>query len=118
MRKVLVVDDDMDILDVVEIILRMHKFAVKAISRWEDIQSSVQAFSPDLILLDVALGNADGRIICKKLKQSIETTHIPVILFSAHYDLVNSIHEFMADGIVTKPFETSYLVETIRKHIA
>jgi len=118
MSKVLVVDDDTDILTVVEIILRMHKFTVKAISRWEDIDSSIQTFSPDLILLDVALGSADGRELCKKLKQSEETRHIPVILFSAHYNLVNSIHEFMADGLVTKPFETSYLVETINKYIA
>lgn len=43
--------------------------------------------------------------------------HIPVILFSAHYDLVNDIQEYMANGLITKPFETSYLLETIRKNI-
>ena len=60
---------------------------------------------------------ADGREICKNLKNSDETQHIPVILFSAHYDLVNNIKECMANGLVTKPFETAYLLDTIRKNI-
>ncbi|MEP6949020.1 MAG: response regulator [Ginsengibacter sp.] len=118
MSKILVVDDDEDILTVVQIVLKMNNFTVRAISKWEDVANSVKNFSPDLILLDVALRGADGREICKRLKKSNETQHIPVILFSAHYDLVNNVHECMANGLITKPFETSYLLETIRKNIA
>jgi DNA-binding response OmpR family regulator len=118
MHKILVVDDDTDILTVVDIILRMNDYTVKVISDWEEIASAIEKFSPDLILLDVALGTADGREICKKLKKSGETEHIPIILFSAHFDLVNNIKGCMANGLVTKPFETSYLLETIRKNIA
>lgn len=117
MSKILVVDDDTDILTVVEIILSMNNFKVKTIPRWEEITHAIQTFSPDLILLDVALGSADGREICKQLKKSGETQHIPVILFSAHYDMVNNIQGCMANGLITKPFETSYLLETIRKNI-
>jgi Response regulator containing CheY-like receiver, AAA-type ATPase, and DNA-binding domains len=117
MSKILVVDDDHDILTVVKILLNMNNFSVKTISKWEYISEEIQKFSPDLILLDVALGSADGREICKKLKKSEETNHIPVILFSAHYDLVNNIGGCMADGLVTKPFETSYLLDTIRKNL-
>ncbi len=118
MNKILVVDDDQDILKVVEIVLSMNNFKVETISKWEHIYNSIRSFSPDLILLDVALGSADGREICKQIKKSDDTKHIPVILFSAHYDLVNNIQEYMANGLVTKPFETSYLLETIRKNIA
>jgi DNA-binding response OmpR family regulator len=118
MSKILVVDDDHDILTVVEIVLNMNNFTVRAISKWENIANAIKSFSPDLILLDVALNGADGREICKKLKKSNETGHIPVILFSAHYDLVNNFQECMANGLITKPFETSHLLETIRKNIA
>ena len=118
MNKILVVDDDTDILTVVEILLKMNNFSVQTISKWEEIPNSISNFSPDLILLDVALGGADGRDICKGLKKSDATQHIPVILFSAHYNLVNNIKDCMADGLITKPFETSYLLETIRKNIA
>jgi DNA-binding response OmpR family regulator len=118
MSNILVVDDDPDILTVVQIFLRMNNFNVLAISRPGDIAHAIKSFSPGLILLDVALSGADGREICKRLKTSDETRHIPIILFSAHYDLVNNIQDCMANGLITKPFETSYLLETIRKNIA
>jgi DNA-binding response OmpR family regulator len=118
MRKVLIVDDDPDILTVVQILLKMNDFSVLAIARAADISEAIKSFSPGLILLDVALSGADGREICKALKRSDETKHIPVILFSAHFDLVNNIQECMANGLITKPFETSYLLETIWRNIA
>jgi DNA-binding response OmpR family regulator len=118
MNRILVVDDDHDILTVVEILLTMNNFLVKTISKWNDITDAIKNFSPNLILLDIALGGADGREICSQLKQSDETRHIPVILFSAHYDLANNIHECLANGLVTKPFESSFLLDTLRKHLA
>ena len=118
MNKILVVDDDADILAVVKIILSINNFVVKTISRWEDISHSIQNFTPDLILLDVALGGADGREICRALKKSADTKHIPIILFSAQYDLANNMEGCAANGLVAKPFETSYLLETIRRNIA
>ena len=118
MNKILIVDDDPDILTVVQILLKMNNFIVMAISKPENIVNVIKGFSPGLILLDVALAGADGREICKQLKMSTETKHIPVILFSAHYDLVNNIHECMANGLITKPFDSSFLLETIRKNIA
>lgn len=117
MSKILVVDDDRDILAVVKILLTMNHFAVKTVAKWEYINSEIKQFSPDLILLDVALGGADGRDICRNLKSSDETQHIPVILFSAHYDLVNNIKGCRADGVVTKPFETSFLIDTINQNL-
>jgi DNA-binding response OmpR family regulator len=118
MKKVLVVDDDTDILTVVQLILSNNRYTVMATSKWQNITNTIKGFSPDLILLDVALAGADGRIICKELKESKKTQHIPVVLFSAHYDLVKNIRECGADGLVTKPFEISYLLETIKKNIA
>jgi len=59
----------------------MNNFIVETISKWNDITNTIGKFSPNLILLDIALGGADGREICKQLKESNETRHIPVILF-------------------------------------
>jgi len=121
MSKVPVVDDAADILTVVEIILTMQKIVVKTISREEDIQSSIQTFSPDFILPDVAPGNAEGKEKCKKLKAWSETGNLPVILFWAHYkhyNLTKNVEDFRAVYLITKPFEASYLVKAIRKNIA
>lgn len=118
MKKVLIVDDDTDILSLVEMLLSRNNYSVQAIPKWQDITNTINSFSPDLILLDVSLSGADGRDICKRLKESRETQRIPVILFSAHHNLANDTRECMADGLVTKPFEVPYLLETIRKNIA
>lgn len=117
MDRILLVDDDRDILDVVSMLLRRNEYKVMTISRGTYISSSIESFSPDLILLDVALAGEDGRDICSRLKKSDATRHIPVILFSAHYDLVDNISECHADGLVTKPFEVPFLLNTIKENI-
>lgn len=117
MNKILVVDDDRDILEVVSMLLRKNDYNVLTLSRGTYITDSIQKFLPDLILLDVALAGEDGRVICSRIKVSNETKHIPVILFSAHYDMVDNIRECLADGLITKPFEVPYLLEIIRNNI-
>jgi DNA-binding response OmpR family regulator len=83
MKKVLVVDDDQDILTLVEITLSMNNFEVQAISRWEEIKDKIKSFQPDLILLDVALIGADGREICKQIKQPTKQKYSCYPVFSA-----------------------------------
>ena len=117
MPKILIIDDEIAMLDSETTILEKQNFSVNSITEWENISVYIHAIIPDLILLDVALAGEDGREICGRLKKSNETKHIPVVLFSAHYDLLNNLQECRADALVTKPFEVSYLLETIRKNI-
>lgn len=117
MKRVLVVDDDQDILTLVEIVLTMHDFQVETLLKWENIEERILAFSPNLILLDVALNGADGRDICKKLKASEKTKNIPVILFSAHADVAASYRECNAQGFIAKPFEIAYLIHTLESNL-
>ena len=117
MNKILVVDDDPDILSLVETILTMHDFSVEALLKWENIDSSLDSFKPNLILLDVSLAGADGRDICKKIKQTKETEHLPVILFSANSRMGNDIASCHAQDFIAKPFELSHFVQTIKSHL-
>jgi len=117
MKKILVVDDDTDILSLVQVTLTMHHFEVAAISRWEEIDTTIAAFGPDLILLDVSLVGADGRDICKRLKQSPETNHIPVILFSANPQMGNNIKECLAQAFIAKPYDLFDFLKTIKLHL-
>jgi DNA-binding response OmpR family regulator len=117
MKKILVLDDDADILVLMQMTLTMHDFNVEAISRWEDINDSIAKFNPDLILLDVSLNGADGRDICKKIKQAQSTSHIPVILFSANVEMGNNFQNFHAQAFIAKPYELSHLLQTIRLNL-
>jgi DNA-binding response OmpR family regulator len=117
MNKILVVDDDLDILSLVQAILGMNNFTVEAISRWEDIGSKMAEFKPNLVLLDVMLAGADGRDICKNLQTQKETKDIPVILFSANPEMGKYIKDCMAKDFVAKPFEMAQLLKTVRTYL-
>jgi DNA-binding response OmpR family regulator len=117
MNKILVLDDDQDILSMVETILSMNDFHVKAIWNWKEIYNNMAEFKPDLVLLDVMLGGADGRDICKKIHLQKETENIPVVLFSANPEMCKCIIDCMAEDFVAKPFEISGLLKTIRRHL-
>ncbi len=118
MNKVLVIDDDIDILSLVKMTLDINGFTVETLSRWERIDSTIDIFVPDLILLDVSLSGADGREICKKIKSQKDTQHIPVILFSANIEMEKSIENCLAQAFISKPYELNYFLQTIRSNIS
>jgi DNA-binding response OmpR family regulator len=113
MKKILVVDDEADILGVIKIILQSRNFIVYTVSRWQDITLAINTFKPELILLDISLGDADGRVICKELKMYGKTKNIKIILISARFGIESTLNETHADAFIAKPFEATQLVETI-----
>ena len=117
MKKILVVDDDLDILTLMQMSLSMSGFEVETTARWQVIDERIAKFSPDLILLDVSLGGADGREICKRLKTTKDTEHIPIVLFSANIEIEKSIHDCHSQAFIAKPFSLTHLVEIIRKNM-
>ena len=117
MKRILVVDDDIDILTVVQLVLESNGFEVIAISKWQKIYSLIDSFVPDLILLDVSLGTQDGRNLCKQLKSSKDTKHISIILFSANHNIEKSIVECLADSFISKPFDINDLIEGINNQL-
>jgi len=115
MDKILVVDDDLDILSLVQTILTMNNFAVVALSSWEEIESKIETFKPNLVLLDVMLNGADGREICRNLNIN---KNLPVVLFSANSEMQKDITKYNAKGFIAKPFEISDFVETIKANVS
>jgi DNA-binding response OmpR family regulator len=117
MSKILVVDDDIDILSVMEILLTMKGFEVEVTARGENTFPKIETFKPDIILLDVLISGQDGRIICRKLKSNKETRHIPVIMFSAHPGAAATIAEYGADDFIAKPFDVRNLIQKVNHHL-
>ena len=114
MKKILVIDDDVDILNVVKIMLTHHDFVVETTSRWQIILKTIKTFIPDLILLDIDLNGADGGDICQKVKQLEEFREVPVILFSCHHLPRRYLRACDAQGFLAKPFEQSDLIKIIQ----
>ena len=118
MTRVLVVDDNKDILQVVQIVLEIRGYEVKAIWNGEEVQQSIIEFSPNVILLDVMLGNTSGIIICNDIKSNPNTKDVCVIMFSAHGKKEDILKLCPANNFISKPFEIDTLTETIENEIA
>ena len=117
MKKVLVIDDDPDILEAVQMVLSSDGYESEGTTKGEETFEYVQNHKPDLIILDVLLSGNDGRNICKALKQDKSTQHIPVIMISAHPTARESTKECGADSFISKPFSVSGLLAEVGKFI-
>ena len=113
MSRILVIDDDVDILSVMEILLSMKGFNVETIANGDNAVSKIENFAPDLVLLDVLISGFDGRAICKEIKSNDKTRHIPIIMFSAHPGAAATIKDYGADDFISKPFDVDYLLSRV-----
>jgi len=118
MKKILLIDDDPDIITVLQLLLKKKGYEVATASREEEAYNQVAVFQPHLIVLDVLLSGVDGRTICKKLKNSESSKHIPIIMFSAHPSAQKNMEDFGADDFIPKPFESSKILERIEAQLA
>lgn len=117
MKKVLIIDDDPDILEVLQLTLQMEGFETKTNPHGEELFKEVKTFKPDIILLDILLSGSDGRMLCKKLKEDISTKKIPVILISAYPNAGSTIREAGANDFIPKPFDIDDLVTKVEKQL-
>lgn len=117
MAKILIVDDNADVLQVMQLLLGSRGYEVQGTTKGEDTYSLINTFVPDLIFLDVHLAGIDGRDISMQLKTDKETKHIPIILFSANVIKGNTLADSLADEFIAKPFDIHDLMLKVHKLI-
>jgi DNA-binding response OmpR family regulator len=119
MPRILIVDDDKDLLAVVKSLLHKKGFDVSVFADSDHITDAVKSCHPQLILLDVFLAGVDGLEVCKRLKSAPYSKNIPIIIFSAYPRVAETaIYEFGANDFIAKPFEVNDLVKKIHKVLA
>jgi len=116
-KKILVVDDEPDILEFLQVILEEEGYLVATTEKGEYVEKLHAGGLPDLILLDVLLSGKDGREIVKQLKSQEETKSIPIIMFSAHPSAEKTAREAGADDFVAKPFHIDFLLAVVAKYL-
>ena len=117
-KKILVVDDDPDILDALQFMLEDAGYEVTTTEKGDYAENlhDTNGGLPDVIILDVLLSGKDGRLICQRLKDQEETRHIPIIMISAHPNARQSVKAVGADDFVAKPFDMDELLAKIAKY--
>jgi len=116
--KVLVVEDNDDLLNFMKAILS-NDFkvftAVDGKKAWEFISKQI----PDLVVSDIMMPNMDGFELCKIMKSTYETSHIPLVLLTALSEKTDQLHGLGlgADDYLTKPFDMNLLIQRIKSII-
>ena len=112
--KVLVVDDELNIRELVEVALKFHGCAVSVSASGKVALHQVQTYEPDLMILDVMLPDMDGFEVCRTLRA--EDNDVPVIFLTARDTTSDTIRGLTlgGDDYVTKPFSVEALVARVR----
>lgn len=113
MKKILLIDDDPDVLTVLRATLQQQGFAVTTASGKEEAWQRLGEELPSLILLDVLLSGSDGRALCREIKATPVTKDIPVIMFSGHPSAGIQFETYGADDFIAKPLNTKILLEKL-----
>ena len=115
-EKILVVDDEEDILELVRYNLAREGYAVVSALSGEEALKAAKADAVDLIVLDLMLPGIDGLEVARRLKQNSDTKEIPIVMLTAkgeEADIVTGL-ELGADDYVTKPFSPRILIARIK----
>jgi DNA-binding response OmpR family regulator len=118
-HKILVVDDETDVIDMLVINLRAAGFNVITAEDGASALAKVRKDSPSLIILDLMLPQMSGLEVCKLLKGDIATRHIPIIMLTAKAEEVDKIVglELGADDYVTKPFSPREMILRVNRSL-
>jgi len=115
-KKILVVDDEKDIVDLITYNLEKEGFTTMRAYDGEDALEMVKSKKPDLVVLDLMLPGIRGLEVCKFIRRNRETEALPVIMLTAKGDHVDKILglEMGADDYITKPFNVRELIARVR----
>jgi two-component system phosphate regulon response regulator PhoB len=115
-RRILVVDDEQDIRDIVSFCLRKAGYRVDSAASAEEALEKIRESVPDLLVLDVMLPGMDGHRLCSVLKHPETKTDIPILMISARGEEADIIEGFDrgADDYVQKPFSPRILEARVR----
>lgn len=118
-KKILVVDDEPDILKIVVFRLKKLGYEVTTASNGQEALDFIQKIKPDLVVLDLIMPVVDGYEVCKQVKADEKLRHIPVILLTASFtgELADKAEKLGADDYLMKPFDPEELLTKVKKFI-
>lgn len=117
--RILVVEDDFDISNMLRIYFTGQGYSVEVAARGSDALALTRKQSPDLIVLDIMLPDMDGYAVCRELRTTTRTSHIPIIFLTQRDERSDRIAglELGADDYITKPFDIEELKLRVRTAI-
>ncbi|MBU1062493.1 MAG: response regulator [Candidatus Omnitrophica bacterium] len=115
-EKILIVDDDPDILDVLKITLESEGYEVMEGHDGQQALDIIKKTMPDLLIIDFKMPRMNGDEVCRILKQDILIQHMPIIMVTGKGEVTDKVHGINAgaDDYMVKPFEPSELIARVK----
>ncbi|MFC1584876.1 response regulator transcription factor [Fibrobacterota bacterium] len=117
MAKILVIDDEKDIADLIKLVLELDNHKVIVVTESDQAVSTALAEKPDVILLDLVMPKMDGYDVLRDFRSHDELNDIPVAFLtskSKSVDFMVGLHMMKVDDYITKPFGKKDLLERVR----
>lgn len=115
MKNILVIEDDTDIGNILQMILTKNGFAVTILNNASGIATIIKDNIFDLVCMDMLLNGRNSIDICRDIKNTASSAHIPVMMMSAHSDAKGSCLQAGAHDFIAKPFDLNDLLDKIKK---
>lgn len=118
MKKILIVEDDKDLVEVMELNLIKYGFQTNHAYDGEEAIKKINEYQPDIIILDIMLPKINGELLAKNLNENTKTKNIPIIGISGKIGIKEMVLEksgVKLSAFFYKPFLMSTLVEEIKK---
>lgn len=115
-KRIIVVDDDKDIREIMSFVLKRYGFEVATVAHGVQLQQYLERVLPDLIILDIMMPGEDGYHLCYNLRTDPRTCHLPIMVITAHTeDIYARISVDMGVALhMTKPFHPLEFAECVR----
>ncbi len=117
MKKILIIEDDQDIVDLTIILLEREGYEVHSFTNFLGFENVVNDYNPNLVLLDLNLRGCHGKEICQYIKGQDHLKQTKVMLMSANPDIKTVKEEVAADAFINKPFNVTDFLQKIRTNI-
>ena len=117
-KRVVVIEDDPEMIELVKLILAKDGFKVSGAGNGRDGLETIQEVGPQVVLLDLMMPDMDGWEVYQSMKANEQMKNIPVIIITAKaqsIDKVLGLHIAKVDDYITKPFSPTELINSVRK---
>lgn len=114
MKKILLVDDDMDLLFMLKNALKANGYSVTVLADGSAVLKTIEFVLPDMIILDIHMPPWDGRTICANIKNIQAYQNIPIVLYSALEEDKDAVARCKANRFLQKPLSTNAFIDEIR----
>jgi len=117
-KKILVIDDNNDLLEMLSEALTGEGYEVECASHVDNVYEAVRNARAQLVIVDYILEGINGGELCHQLKINPRTSHLPVIMITGYSRVLESLGSYGADHLLAKPFDLNELLAVVNSYFS